>query len=317
VNSIYKFDNLTGNNPLTPVLGDDGQFAYQRGLRIGTLDINKLGIEIDNGTTTSIALNSSGLHTYNNSDVELITVDSATGLNITDGTNNVFKALISGTNIGDVTIGNYPTAGAFYDKSAATFAVNGAITATSGTIGGWTLGATTLTGTSVILNSAGEIMAGDVHDNVSLKISTTPVVSFMISDAVKGLLRATTVGSGGISAAGGDFVLDNSKSLLIKGTGASYGGIGVPVNDTWVFSTDSNYIYFKNNSSATMGLFAMDGVVPYFYTPGKIQLLEISEPGNPGTGNTDFLFLKDNGAGKTQLCVRFRTGVTQVIETEP
>jgi hypothetical protein len=29
------------------------------------------------------------------------------------------------------------------------------------------------------------------------------------------------------------------------------------------------------------------------------------------------LFVKDNGAGKTQLCVRFHTGAVQVIETEP
>jgi hypothetical protein len=29
------------------------------------------------------------------------------------------------------------------------------------------------------------------------------------------------------------------------------------------------------------------------------------------------LFAKDNGAGKTQICVRFATGAVQVIATEP
>lgn len=33
--------------------------------------------------------------------------------------------------------------------------------------------------------------------------------------------------------------------------------------------------------------------------------------------NQAVLFAKDNGAGKTQLCVRFNTGATQVIATQP
>lgn len=36
-----------------------------------------------------------------------------------------------------------------------------------------------------------------------------------------------------------------------------------------------------------------------------------------GAANTGRLFVKDNGAGKTQLCVRFNTGAVQVIATEP
>lgn len=36
-----------------------------------------------------------------------------------------------------------------------------------------------------------------------------------------------------------------------------------------------------------------------------------------GAANTGRLFVKDNGAGKTQLCVRFNTGAVQVLATEP
>jgi hypothetical protein len=36
-----------------------------------------------------------------------------------------------------------------------------------------------------------------------------------------------------------------------------------------------------------------------------------------GAANTGRLYVKDNGAGKTQLCVRFNTGAVQVIATEP
>lgn len=33
--------------------------------------------------------------------------------------------------------------------------------------------------------------------------------------------------------------------------------------------------------------------------------------------NTGIVFTRDNGAGKTQLCVRFGTGAIQVLSTEP
>jgi hypothetical protein len=36
-----------------------------------------------------------------------------------------------------------------------------------------------------------------------------------------------------------------------------------------------------------------------------------------GAANTARLYVRDNGAGKTQLCVRFNTGAVQVIATEP
>lgn len=48
-----------------------------------------------------------------------------------------------------------------------------------------------------------------------------------------------------------------------------------------------------------------------------IELGEVAaEPGAPAA-NTARLFVRDNGAGKTQLCVRFATGAIQVIATEP
>lgn len=41
-----------------------------------------------------------------------------------------------------------------------------------------------------------------------------------------------------------------------------------------------------------------------------------SDPSAPAA-NTGILYFKDNGAGKTQLCVRFATGAVQVIATQP
>ena len=58
------------------------------------------------------------------------------------------------------------------------------------------------------------------------------------------------------------------------------------------------------------------------YFSGKVystQFYELSEIGTPGAPapNRARLFVKDNGAGKTQLCVRFHTGAVKVITTEP
>ena len=49
---------------------------------------------------------------------------------------------------------------------------------------------------------------------------------------------------------------------------------------------------------------------------GYLELNEISEP-DVGAADTARLFLQDNGSGKTQLCVRFSSGATQVIATQP
>lgn len=49
---------------------------------------------------------------------------------------------------------------------------------------------------------------------------------------------------------------------------------------------------------------------------GSIQLAEIVAPGAPAA-NTAYIYLDDNGAGKTRLNARFPTGAVQVLATEP
>lgn len=69
------------------------------------------------------------------------------------------------------------------------------------------------------------------------------------------------------------------------------------------------------------------------YVGQRIRSNRLEVSGTAGTGYIDFrdeqsadpaaaanrgrLFIKDNGSGKTQLCVRFGSGATQVIATEP
>lgn len=52
---------------------------------------------------------------------------------------------------------------------------------------------------------------------------------------------------------------------------------------------------------------------------GSLGLAEVSGTSDPNAPPADQarLYVRDNGAGKTQLCVRFATGAVQVISTEP
>jgi hypothetical protein len=48
-----------------------------------------------------------------------------------------------------------------------------------------------------------------------------------------------------------------------------------------------------------------------------LPLVELgADPAAPAANN-GVVYLRDNGAGKTQLCVRFATGAVQVIATQP
>lgn len=49
---------------------------------------------------------------------------------------------------------------------------------------------------------------------------------------------------------------------------------------------------------------------------GYMEFNEVSDPSAPST-NYGRLYMRDNGAGKTQLVARFPTGAIQVIATEP
>lgn len=48
-----------------------------------------------------------------------------------------------------------------------------------------------------------------------------------------------------------------------------------------------------------------------------IELLELGGDAAAGATNSARLYVKDNGSGKTQLCVRFPTGAVAVLATEP
>jgi len=71
---------------------------------------------------------------------------------------------------------------------------------------------------------------------------------------------------------------------------------------------------------AIHGTAGPSGYAGYFagkvFTTKWYEMKEITPPPAP-SGNKGRLFMRDNGSGKTQLCVRFNTGAIQVLATQP
>ena len=146
---------------------------------------------------------------------------------------NIFNVKRSGANIGDVTIGNYSGgSGALWDYSAGVFAVKGTITATLGEIGGWTIGASTLTATSITLDSGNQRIAVGAStpiliDGANKRIRSDNYVSgyagsgFNLDEdllevgniACRGLIRTAVFQKDVISSVGGNFMVIDSDML--------------------------------------------------------------------------------------------------------
>lgn len=85
----------------------------------------------------------------------------------------------------------------------------------------------------------------------------------------------------------------------------------------------SNWIYLDGIGSAAYFGWVGGAILTdrRFSTPGVdcsqyVDISEMSAPAAPAA-NTARLFVEDDGAGKTRLCVRFPTGAVQVLATEP
>jgi hypothetical protein len=100
------------------------------------------------------------------------------------------------------------------------------------------------------------------------------------------------------TAAAGGIVTKNGVGLYgVNGAGAS------THNLIRILSTNDVLIGYGLSSGARLD-------------DNYLQFSEITDPAASGA-NTGRVYMRDNGAGKTQLVVRFPTGAVQVIATEP
>jgi hypothetical protein len=110
-------------------------------------------------------------------------------------------------------------------------------------------------------------------------------------------VRGTTIAGSG--------VFGYSSSLTIPSAPAKVGVYG-----------------YANQDSSAKGIYGESAMGFAGYFAGRVylskyqEMAEISTPTAPGA-NKARLFVRDNGSGKTQLCVRFNTGGVLVIKTQP
>jgi hypothetical protein len=137
---------------------------------------------------------------------------------------------------------------------------------------------------------------------------------------------ATYVGVLGTSSA--------SDKAAVAGGGSSSGvlgyspGGGMPAAKpkTGVYGTytidDAASKGVWGHSSAGHGIHGQSSSGWAGYFDGRVltkkyhELVEIGTPSAPGSNHAR-LFIRDNGSGKTQLCVRFHTGAVKVLATQP
>ena len=268
----------------------------------------------------------------------------------------------------------------------------GTVTALSGTIGGWTVGATSLTAgsgaTTVGIDSGGTnpaFYAGSATPGSAPFRVTAAGALTATGASITGTLIASTGGISGNFYVGSDV---GASGYLYVGSNADmrFGGDGIravmPSTAAPNITTSSSAIrWFPNIAATWTSAVNYAGLVAYRHSSGadavdltltsyvgtadattkdarvvlqaghdtdgshytdarvevvremgsgfkyvgtygdllaveqKIQFTEISDPSNAST-NQCYLFCKDNGSGKTQLCVKFATGASIVITTQ-
>jgi hypothetical protein len=130
-------------------------------------------------------------------------------------------------------------------------------------------------------------------------------------------LGASGVSSSGVGARG----KSNSSTGVLGSSGSS--PAAKPKTGVYGYAAQDNFSRgVIGESPAGIGVYGISSTGYGVYSAGRVytstyyEAGEISTPAAP-IANRARLFVRDNGAGKTQLCVRFNTGAVQVIKTQP
>jgi hypothetical protein len=187
------------------------------------------------------------------------TVLSSTGL-LTLGTVNDVICLSSADATYRLWVGNASAASAAFSITKA-----GAVSATSGYVGGWELSATKLSSNNVILDSAGTLSLGTYNDIIRLSATDTDY-RLWVGDAVSGSASFSVTKTGVLYAKGGS----GDNIYNISTTGSSFG------------DTSSHYFIFTTGIES-----------PNMALKGYIGALLTVELGvNSGSGSASYLYLK-------------------------
>lgn len=178
-------------------------------------------------------------------------------------------------------------------------------------------------------NAAGAATVTVDTTNARLGINKTPDVALDVIGAIQagmattanilqmnptndgyGVYIRTTLGSGAIAA---NIYLDPASNVvsLFDGSNAFSMSIYDALTEAIKFNAIGNS-WVTNN----FGIGTSSPSTRLDIDAGAMELAEMTAP-SAGAANTARLFARDNGSGKTQLCVIFATGAIQVLATEP
>jgi hypothetical protein len=179
------------------------------------------------------------------------------------------------------------------------------------------------TTTTTITNSTTSDPVMHLDSSVGMALYATSGSGTAIEATSDTGLAVYGVGSAMSGVRGDGFATDQPAVLgwsFVDGTGvqghSSSGNVPpAPRANTGVYgygAQDTNSKGVFGESPAGWGGFFIGKV----YTSKFHEMPEIATPSAPNASRAR-LFVRDNGTGKTQLCVRFNTGAIQVLATQP
>lgn len=156
-----------------------------------------------------------------------------------------------------------------------------------------------------------------VRANVDIDSNTTQFTGTLVEDSTGSTITNVTRNVGGLWMS-----QNNTAIQLTTAAGVARSAIRMSAGDAMLFGD----INAGGHIAQMLGQGAVDLIVSGTTRvradtsgaalTGRMQFTEIADPA-AGAVNTGLLYVRDNGAGKTQLCVRFNTGAIQVLATEP
>lgn len=173
------------------------------------------------------------------------------------------------------------------------------------------------------IDPSGVINVGDiVFDAVKgfiIKLKTGTTDDFELIDPAGNIIAHITTATkivkfdGGIQTLGDASALDGSFSKVAT-KGLTLLGIA-GTNQDFSLLTPGGANFLLRNPTGTTDI-EIDGNISQPLHGKHFEFLERADPA-AGAVNTGRLYCRDNGAGKTQLCIIFNTGAVQVIATQP
>lgn len=158
---------------------------------------------------------------------------------------------------------------------------------------------------SWMVNQTARTLALAIAQESKLENNTTGVITTGIINEAQVSVNAGTIST-----------LIGHRAAITGNTGtiSNYYGFYFPDHSA-ISGITSRFSFINTDASAPIY-----SVAPIVTAASVVsttaQFSEISDPVAP-SANEAKLFVRDNGSGKTQLCVRFATGAIQVISTEP